>query len=151
MRLIARVVALAIVVSTTVPAFAQNGRDQPGLRRGPPRSLRVLKGKAGLEVVVAQPLLRRHRRRSPPTAAAPVPRLARRLLRGDACSSCGGRGGFPAPVTISNQTVRQIVRVSVGGDRVRVVLSNAFGTAPVEIGARSRGTSRSRRSSNRHR
>jgi hypothetical protein len=38
-------------------------------------------------------------------------------------------------VTISNQTVRQIVRVSVGGDRVRVVLSNAFGTAPIEIGA----------------
>ena len=47
----------------------------------------------------------------------------------------GGRGGFPAPVTISNQTIRQIVRVSAGGDRIRVVLSNAFGTAPVEIGA----------------
>ena len=47
----------------------------------------------------------------------------------------GGRGGFPAPVTISNQTIRQVVRVSVGGDRLRVVLSNAFGTAPVDIGA----------------
>ena len=47
----------------------------------------------------------------------------------------GGRGAFPAPVTISNQTIRQVVRVSVGGDRLRVVLSNAFGTAPVDIGA----------------
>jgi lysophospholipase L1-like esterase len=36
---------------------------------------------------------------------------------------------------VSNQTVRQVVRVSVGGDRLRVVLSNAFGTAPIEIGA----------------
>jgi lysophospholipase L1-like esterase len=34
-----------------------------------------------------------------------------------------------------DQTIRQIVHTSVGGDRVRVVLSNAFGTAPVEIGA----------------
>ena len=38
-------------------------------------------------------------------------------------------------MTISNQTIRQVVRVSAGGDRFRVVLSNAFGTAPIEIGA----------------
>jgi lysophospholipase L1-like esterase len=31
--------------------------------------------------------------------------------------------------------LRQIVRTSIGGSRVRVVLSNAFGTAPLEIGA----------------
>ena len=40
----------------------------------------------------------------------------------------GGRGGF-APVTVSNQTLRQIVHTSIGGNRVRVVLSNAFGTS----------------------
>jgi lysophospholipase L1-like esterase len=34
-----------------------------------------------------------------------------------------------------NQTIRQIVRTSIGGTRVRVVLSNAFGTAPIEVGA----------------
>jgi lysophospholipase L1-like esterase len=34
-----------------------------------------------------------------------------------------------------NQTIRQIVRTSIGGNRVRVVLSNAFGTAPIEVGA----------------
>jgi lysophospholipase L1-like esterase len=38
-------------------------------------------------------------------------------------------------VTITNQTIRQVVRVSTGGERLRVVLSNAFGTAPIEIGA----------------
>ena len=35
----------------------------------------------------------------------------------------------------TNQTLRQIVRTSVGGSRLRVVLSNAFGTAPITIGA----------------
>jgi lysophospholipase L1-like esterase len=34
-----------------------------------------------------------------------------------------------------NQTLREIVHVSVGGDRLRVRLSNAFGMEPVEIGA----------------
>jgi lysophospholipase L1-like esterase len=46
----------------------------------------------------------------------------------------GGRGAAP-PVNFSNQTLRQIVHTSVGGDRVRVVLTNAFGTAPLVIGA----------------
>ena len=42
----------------------------------------------------------------------------------------------PSPFThFTNQTLRQIVRASVGGSRVRVVLSNAFGTAPLTIGA----------------
>jgi lysophospholipase L1-like esterase len=49
----------------------------------------------------------------------------------------GGRAGFtpPAPLNFKNQTLRQIVHVSLGGDRVRVVLSNAFGTVPLEVGA----------------
>jgi lysophospholipase L1-like esterase len=38
-------------------------------------------------------------------------------------------------VHFTNQTLRQIVRTSVGGSRLRVVLSNAFGTAPLTIGA----------------
>jgi lysophospholipase L1-like esterase len=36
---------------------------------------------------------------------------------------------------LTNQTLRQIVHATVGGNRVRVVLSNAFGSAPVTIGA----------------
>ena len=33
-----------------------------------------------------------------------------------------------------NQTVRMIVRTSIGGKRLRVRLSNAFGSAPVVVG-----------------
>ena len=48
--------------------------------------------------------------------------------------------GQAAPVPaafihFNNQTLRQVVRTSIGGPRVRVVLSNAFGTAPLTIGA----------------
>jgi lysophospholipase L1-like esterase len=35
----------------------------------------------------------------------------------------------------TNQTLRQIVHASIGGSRARVVLSNAYGTAPLTIGA----------------
>ena len=35
----------------------------------------------------------------------------------------------------SNQTLRHITHVSIGGDRVRVRLSNAYGTQPLVIGA----------------
>src|SRR5690606_20138234 len=39
------------------------------------------------------------------------------------------------PVSLWNQTVRQVARVSVGGDRVRVRLSNEYGSTPLVIGA----------------
>ena len=41
----------------------------------------------------------------------------------------------PQALQIRDQTLRQIVHVSLGGTRVRVVFSNAFGTAPLAIGA----------------
>lgn len=44
-----------------------------------------------------------------------------------------GRGG--AVLNFNNQTLRQVVHVSLGGSRVRVVLSNAFGTSPLAVGA----------------
>jgi lysophospholipase L1-like esterase len=47
----------------------------------------------------------------------------------------GGGQGPPAPLNFKNQTLREIVHVSLGGDRVRLVLSNAFGTLPLEVGA----------------
>ena len=43
------------------------------------------------------------------------------------------------PTSFSNRTVRQIVRVSIGGNKVRIRLSNEFGTKPVLIGAASIG------------
>jgi lysophospholipase L1-like esterase len=46
---------------------------------------------------------------------------------------------FFAPITVPralrNQTVRQIARVSLGGDRVRVEISNEYGEHPLVIGA----------------
>ena len=40
-----------------------------------------------------------------------------------------------SPVELKGQTIRQIVRVSIGGKRVRVRLSNAFGADRLVIGA----------------
>jgi lysophospholipase L1-like esterase len=39
------------------------------------------------------------------------------------------------PATLRDQTVRQTVRTSVGGSRVRIVLSNEYGTQALQIGA----------------
>lgn len=46
---------------------------------------------------------------------------------------------FPTllPATLQDQTFRQTVRVSLGGLRLRVRLSNAYGTRPLRIGAAS--------------
>lgn len=40
-----------------------------------------------------------------------------------------------ASTHFTNQTLRQIVHTSIGGSRARVVLSNAYGTVPVTVGA----------------
>jgi lysophospholipase L1-like esterase/antitoxin (DNA-binding transcriptional repressor) of toxin-antitoxin stability system len=44
-------------------------------------------------------------------------------------------GPFPATPSFNDQTVRQIVRVSVGGERVRLRLTNEYGAKPLTIGA----------------
>lgn len=41
----------------------------------------------------------------------------------------------PQALQINNQTLRQVVHISVGGTSVRVIFSNVFGTAPLTIGA----------------
>jgi lysophospholipase L1-like esterase len=64
----------------------------------------------------------------PPAAAAPPP----------ATAPVGPPPGPPGPPPVrnfNNQTLRLIVHTSIGGDRLRVVLSNAFGTAPLVVGA----------------
>ena len=40
-----------------------------------------------------------------------------------------------APEDYPNATLRQVVRLSIGGDKMRVRLSNAFGTQPLTIKA----------------
>jgi len=42
---------------------------------------------------------------------------------------------FATPSRLDNQTVRQVIRTSVGGTSVRVRISNAHGTGPLTIGA----------------
>ncbi|ALM54465.1 lipase [Halomonas huangheensis] len=43
---------------------------------------------------------------------------------------------FPThiPTSLHNQTVRQVARLSLGGQRLRIVLSNAYGTQPLTVG-----------------
>jgi lysophospholipase L1-like esterase len=42
---------------------------------------------------------------------------------------------FALPPDVNNQTVRMVVRASIGGDRVRVRISNAYGTGPLTVAA----------------
>jgi lysophospholipase L1-like esterase len=69
----------------------------------------------------------------PPAAGGPPPAGPNGPPAGPAAPSGAPRP--PPPATVQNQTLREIVHVSIGGDKVRVVLSNAFGTAPLEIGS----------------
>jgi lysophospholipase L1-like esterase len=43
--------------------------------------------------------------------------------------------GAQSSLHFNNQTLRQIVRISLGGAKFRVVVANTFGTAPLNIGA----------------
>jgi lysophospholipase L1-like esterase len=42
---------------------------------------------------------------------------------------------FGVPEVLDDQTVRQIARISVGGDQVRVLISNEFGASPLTVGS----------------
>jgi len=44
-------------------------------------------------------------------------------------------GPLPATPSFNNQTIRQILRVSVGGDRLRIRFTNEYGSKPLRIGA----------------
>ena len=46
---------------------------------------------------------------------------------------------FPTyvPAMLDNQTLRQVSRISLGGSRVRVMFSNAYGSSPIVIGGAS--------------
>ena len=84
---------------------------------------------------------------SPQTPRFAFPRFPTRSAAGQAsdgqpcCTRATGPGNppppplFPAPPTINNQTVRMLVHTSIGGHRVRVQLSNAFGNSALQIGA----------------
>jgi lysophospholipase L1-like esterase len=77
--------------------------------------------------------------------ALPAPSWAERTNRGDEKTWVGTWTASPqapeppfvsaTPAQFDNQTVRQIIRTSVGGSTVRVRFSNEFGTTPLVIGA----------------
>ncbi|MFZ1991266.1 MAG: SGNH/GDSL hydrolase family protein [Alphaproteobacteria bacterium] len=46
-------------------------------------------------------------------------------------------GPFPASPSFDDQTIRQVVRISAGGTRLRLRLSNEYGTKPLAIGGAS--------------
>jgi len=119
----ARLLAALLAVAVAAPALAQGkgekwvatwatalvSRPLPGPRAGGP-------GPGGGPTVAPAIVL--------PPSGAPAPALG----------GGGGGRGFAPPATVTNQTLRQIVRTSIGGSKLRVVLSNAYGTAPVQIG-----------------
>ena len=74
---------------------------------------------------------------SPPTANQPPAGGPPQAGPGGGGRGQGGGGGRgqAAPINFNDQTLRQIVHTSLGGDRVRVVVSNAFGTSPLAVGA----------------
>jgi len=50
--------------------------------------------------------------------------------------------GLPPSPVFENQTIRMVVRPSIGGERVRIRLSNAYGTNALAIGAAHIGITR---------
>jgi lysophospholipase L1-like esterase len=74
-----------------------------------------------------------------PTVPVPPPAESRFYASWTAAmqdASAGWPGSAPiAPQTFNNQTVRQVVRLSLAGDSVRLKLSNRFGKAPVTFNA----------------
>jgi lysophospholipase L1-like esterase len=43
--------------------------------------------------------------------------------------------GCPSDVGLTNQTIRNVVYLSAGGDQVRIRISNAYGSEPLNVGA----------------
>ena len=118
-----RFIALALVFLATVPAATQNRRNDHWVATWATALVaRAQPAGRGQAPPPATPVAAAPLQQGAPPAAAPAP------------GRQGGAGG-QAPVTVNNQTIRQIVHTSIGGSRVRVVLSNAFGTAPIQIGA----------------
>lgn len=95
------------------------GPPDPGNARGRRRSLAV--------AAIAAALLTALSPASAQTAAA--------WLSSWTASPQAPRG--PVPASFANRTIRQTVHLSIGGGRVRIRLSNAFGTRPLLIGAAS--------------
>ncbi len=123
-----RILFLVVALSIVVPVSAQNRRGEQWVATW--ATALVVRPAPQAPVAAAVPAAP-----AAPTPAPAAPAAAAPPAAPAPAAPGGGRGGFAPPTTLTNQTIRQIVRTSIGGSRVRVVLSNAFGTAPIEIGA----------------
>ena len=123
-----RILFLVVALSLVVPVSAQNRRGEQWVATW--ATALVVRPAPQAPVAAAVPAAP-----AAPTPAPAAPAVAAPPAAPAPAAPGGGRGGFAPPTTLTNQTIRQIVRTSIGGSRVRVVLSNAFGTAPIEIGA----------------
>src|SRR5438552_10526506 len=132
-RLLIIVVVLAL---SSAAGFAQGGR-----------TAEHWVGAWSTAVVVATPIVAPAAGRGAPPAAPgqPGPAAQPAAPAGAPAPAAGGQppqGGPGAPPAgpppvrnFNNQTLRLVVHPTIGGDRVRIVLSNAFGTAPLVVGA----------------
>ena len=123
-----RILFLVVALSIVVPVSAQNRRGEQWVATW--ATALVVRPAPQAPVAAAVPAAP-----AAPTPTPAAPAAAAPPAAPAPAAPGGGRGGFAPPTTLTNQTIRQIVRTSIGGNRVRVVLSNAFGTAPIEIGA----------------
>ena len=69
-------------------------------------------------------------------AAAPAPRWLPTWAPSQSATMPRPAAGAPDPVpTYANVTLRQIIHTTIGGDRVRIRISNEYGDRPLKIGA----------------
>src|SRR5436189_1868508 len=72
----------------------------------------------------------------PPTAVPPAaPTAPAAPAPAAGAGQRGGGGGQRGLAALNDQTMRMVVRTSIGGQRVRVEFSNAYGTTPLTLGA----------------
>ncbi len=122
MKLATRAGIVALVFALSISAGAQSKRPDHWVATWATAS--VARVPAAQIAAGAAPIA------APPAAAATAP---------GATAAPGTPGAArPAPrppFYPNNQTLRENVHITLGGDRARVVLSNVFGTTPLEIGA----------------
>ena len=120
-RLPAILLALAI---STLALLAQSGR---------PAEHWVGAWATALVVAPAQQPAAAGRGQAPAVPPAATPQAA--PLPAPAAVAPAGPPPTPPVRSFNNQTLRLVVRPTLGGERLRVVLSNQFGTAPLVVGA----------------
>lgn len=123
-------------------SIANGRKSSAGARTGRGRLTRFVVGAAATAMLMVSTGLQ------PIIASAVAPTVVSESHRGGRHWVAGWQGSpvpgatfdtttCPSDVGLTNQTVRNIVPISAGGDRVRVRLSNTYGPAPLRIGGAS--------------